>query len=158
MDGRAVNCWDDTDTLQECHGAAVRHGAAGLVTSICTPSDTQRTCVRKWHITNPKCQKEARGNSGSKHFLGRETRYFSRISFVLLQKRAVLVPRQGSNIHLGSTCWLPSSNEGWPSLGTSSHLSPHSHSWWPSVPETPLDLRALACPRCGSQKAAAFRI
>lgn len=44
VDGRAVNCRGDTDTLQE---ATIHHGAAGLVTSICTPSDIQRKSVRK---------------------------------------------------------------------------------------------------------------
>lgn len=53
---------------------------------------------------------------------------------------------------------LPSTSEGWASLGTSSHLAPRAHSWWPLVPETPWALRVLACLQCGSQKAAAFRV
>lgn len=151
VDGRAVNCWGDTDTLQE---ATIRHGAAGL------------HLHPKWHTVNmcqkithhqPQTPKGAKGSSGSKHFTGRKAGYFTRISFVLLQKGAVVVPRQASNIHLGGTCWLPSSSEGWASLGHP-HTLPHVPIPDGISPWDTIGLRVLACAQCGSQKAAASRI
>lgn len=104
----------------------------------CQPSAPQVLCNERMSENNmppiPHIKMPKGGSSGSKHFLGGKSWRFLGIPRVLLQKGAVLVPRWASNIHLGGTCWVPSSDGGRAPLGPPHTSPPQAHSWWATSP------------------------